>query len=124
MDKLIRELKEENEKLKKSLQGGGVPEVGGGALSAEGASICLRAFRTPCIKNDWLNIVNMGLMFLPDKLLNIGLTLLTTPSTIHVFPMSICLCFFTNRKRENEKGNGSRNPSTVGFESRSDAKLG
>ncbi|CAB3998979.1 kinesin KIF28P [Paramuricea clavata] len=35
MDKLIRELKEENEKLKKSLQGGGVPEVGGGALSAE-----------------------------------------------------------------------------------------
>ena len=56
MDKLIRELKEENEKLKKSLQGGGVPEVGGGALSAEGASICLQAFWTPSIKNDWLNM--------------------------------------------------------------------
>ena len=49
MDKLIRELKEENEKLKKSLQGGGVPEVGGGALSAEGASICLQAFWTRMI---------------------------------------------------------------------------
>lgn len=42
MDKLIRELREENEKLKKFLDGGGVPEVGGGgaALTAEGVYVC------------------------------------------------------------------------------------
>jgi hypothetical protein len=67
MDKLIRELKEENEKLKKSLQGGGVPEVGGGALSAEGASICLQAFWTPCIKNDWLNMSTWDSYFCPTN---------------------------------------------------------
>lgn len=41
MDKLIRELREENDKLKKFLEGGGAPAVqdvggGGAALSAEG----------------------------------------------------------------------------------------
>lgn len=41
MDKLIRELRQENEKLKKFLEGGGVPMQdvggsGGGSLSAEG----------------------------------------------------------------------------------------
>ena len=44
MDKLIRELREENEKLKKFLDGGGVPaqDVGGGGktLSSEGEYIC------------------------------------------------------------------------------------
>ena len=46
MDKLIRELREENEKLKKFLEGGGTPavqDVGGGgtALSAEGMCLIL-----------------------------------------------------------------------------------
>ena len=39
MDKLIRELREENEKLKKFLEGGGVPQdvgSGGASLSSDG----------------------------------------------------------------------------------------
>lgn len=44
MDKLIRELREENDKLKKFLEGGGAPAVqdvggGGAALSAEGVCV-------------------------------------------------------------------------------------
>lgn len=31
MDKLIRELREENEKLKKMFEGGGLPDLGAGA---------------------------------------------------------------------------------------------
>lgn len=36
MDKLIRELKEENDKLKKALDGGALPVAGGGNMSPEG----------------------------------------------------------------------------------------
>lgn len=37
MDKLIRELREENEKLKKMFEGGGLPDLGAGA---GGMSMC------------------------------------------------------------------------------------
>lgn len=41
MEKLIRELREENDRLKKSLSGELPPETGGGQMTAEGGNLNL-----------------------------------------------------------------------------------